>query len=296
MRSRLIVPPLAWLALSAVGACSANVVSAGADANTLSTHALLVVEQTVSAEDARAARSHVSMWFLRVADEQDIDAVTRLVTDVADVPPNGSCVNLGSRGATDKVDPTLGSVELAFAGDVAVEMPMARVALAARAFPDVANLVSGVMYTAPGQTDLKLPLGGPLTVHVAGNEGLPPLIAQTDTPTPPEVILIEGTSIQSPEAEARRGRPLSIAWNAGPGGDLIYVDVDPIPGSPSDRVRCAMPDTGVGQISAMAIPETQTLALSMHRVRATVLRTATGEVGTAHFDVAVTGRVRVAAP
>jgi hypothetical protein len=109
-------------------------------------------------------------------------------------------------------------------------------------------------------------------------------------------VSVDGLPLDSPALEARIGQPLEIKWTPGSAGDRIYVDIDPIPGSPSDRVRCAMPDTGSGRIAAVAIPETSALNLSIHRVRVSSLRTTAGEVGTAHFDVAVAGKVKVATP
>jgi hypothetical protein len=296
MRSSPVPVLLPALALACVGLTGcANEVVASADATTTSMRALLVVEQTLTADRADETRSHASMWFMRVLDEQAVEPVTRLVTDLVEVPASGLCVN-PARNAPQPVPAYLGPVELAFAGQVDVRTGAARVPLAVRAFPDVANVVSGVMYTAPGQADLSLPLGGLLSVFATGAEGLGAWEASTDAPSPPADVRIEGLPLDAPELEAPRGRPLSISWRAGEGTDVIYVDIDPVPGSPSERVRCAMPDTGSGTIASLAIPETSQLQLSIHRVRVSTLRSVAGEVGTAHFDVAVAGRVKVAAP
>lgn len=294
MRSRFISPVLPLLAVAPLGlaACTNDIV-AGADANTSSTHALLVVEQTVPVQTDDSTRSHASMWFLRVADDQSVDTATRLVADVVEVPALGTCVNLGVP-ASSPVPAGLSPIELAFAGDVAVESGAARVQLAMRAFPDVANLVSGVMYTAPGQSDLALPLGGAFGVSTSGADGIAALVAKADAPVPPRLVRLDGLGLDDTVLEARRGVPLAISWQQEASGDLIYVDIEPVPGTPSDRVRCAMPDTGAGSISASAIPETSTMNLSVHRVRVAPLRTASGDIGTAHFDVAISARVKVA--
>lgn len=295
MRSRFFTRLLPLLAVSPLGlaACTNDIV-AGVDANTSSTHALLVVEQTVPVQADDATRSHASMWFLRVADEQSVDTATRLVADVVEVPALGTCANVGVP-ASEPVPASLSPIELAFAGEVAVESGAVRVPLAMRAFPDVANVVSGVMYTAPGQSDLALPLGGPFGVSASGADGISGLVAKAEAPVPPRSVKLDGLSLDDAELEARRGAALAISWQQEAPGDLIYVDIDPVPGSPSDRVRCAMPDSGAGSISSSAIPETSTMSLSVHRVRVAPLHTPSGDIGTAHFDVAISARVKVAA-
>jgi hypothetical protein len=296
---RLLTAPLVAMTVLFAGpilfGCSADVVAAGADANASSTHALLVVEQSAPSDSAEPARSHASMWFLRVSDEPSVDAVTRLVTDQTELPALGTCVAPASRSA-ERISGTLAPVDLAFAGDVFIDTPSSTVQLAVRAFPDVANLVSGVMYTAPGQSDLGPLAGGEMAVRATGSEGLGVLSAIAEAPGLPQELRINGLSIDSTDLRAQRGRPLAISWIAGEPGDGVYVDIDPVPGSPSDRVRCALADTGAGQIAPVAIPETSQLRLSLHRVRVTALHAASGDVGTAHFDVAVTAKVKVEAP
>ncbi len=296
MRSLLVSLLVPILGLTAV-ACSANVVPAGADANTSSMHALLVVEQSTPVDSSDTARSHASMWFLRTSDEPSasVEAVTRLVTDQTELPTLGTCVAPASRRA-DRIDATLSPVELAFAGDVFVDSGNAQVQLAVRAFPDVANLVSGVMYTAPGPTDLGPLAGSALAVRTTGADGIPALSALADAPSIPREVHLEGMALDAPELEAHRGHPLTVTWAAGSPGDLMYVDIDPVPGSASERVRCALADTGSGQIAAMAIPETSAMSLSVHRVRIAPLRSGSGEVGTAQFDIAISGKVKIAAP
>lgn len=286
---------LSALLVAGAGLGCANEVVASADANTSSLRTLLVVEQNASVNTAETPRSHASVWFMRVSDEASVDAVTRLVTDLIEVPGNGQCVNPAVR-KPQAIPAGLGPVELAFAGEVSVGTSTARAPLSVRAFPDVGNVVSGVMYTAPGQGDLGAPLGGLLTVWASGADGLGGMVADTDAPSPPRLVRIDGRALESADLEARPGQALSLTWQPGTASDLIYVDIDPVPGSPSDRVRCAMPDTGSGSVASLAIPETSMLNLSIHRVRVAPLRNAMGEVGTAHFDVAVAGRVKVAAP
>ena len=288
-----LLPVIAALPFG-MAACTNDVVAV-ADANTSATEALLVVDQVVAAQGEDATRSHASMWFLRASDEPSIAAASRLVADGVEVPALGTCVNVGDP-ATQAMPPSLSPIELAFAGEVTVEAGSVRVPLAMRAFPDVANLVSGVMYTAPGQTDLALPLGGSFGVRTSGAEGLSAIDALAEAPVAPASVKLDGLELDAADLTARRGQALAITWQPAAAGDLVYVDVEPVPGSPSDRVRCAMADSGEARLSETAIPETDAMTLTIHRVRVAPLRTSSGNVGTAHFDVAISTRVKVAAP
>jgi hypothetical protein len=115
-------------------------------------------------------------------------------------------------------------------------------------------------------------------------------------PHAPVGIAIDGHALPSSELLARRGKHLTMKWLAGSAEDLLYIDVDPIPGGTRDRIRCSLADTGVGQIPAMAIPESSEMNIAIHRVRDVSLRDESGAVGMAHFDLSVSTRVRVAGP
>jgi hypothetical protein len=286
-------PILLAAATIAIG-CTGEVTD-GSDADTSSTHALLVVEQSAPVEDKQAVRSHASLWFLRIADERDFTAAASLVSARLELPPVGSCVAVGA--AEDHVMPArISRVDLAFAGDVQVRTRDNSTPLTVRFFPNVADLVSGVMYTLQDQSDLVGPFEGWLSVTATGSGEFEPLDASTRPPVLPEGLTLNGTALPLTEVELQRGQPLSLGWNAGTEGDVIYVDIDPVPAVPAERVRCAFADTGLAEIPQVAVPESSEMGIAIHRSRDVALRSDRGEVGMAHFDLAVTSRVRLASP
>lgn len=289
---RLCSPALVLVALG-LGACSGNVPD-GADATASTTQALVVVEQSVPQNASDTARANASAWFLRVNDPQSLNDANRLVTDVFDVPAVGSCAVLGSQKPPSATSP-MSPVELAYAGDVVVQTDRSRVQLAMRAFPDLANLVSGVVYTARNGSDLLLPAAGTIAVKASGGYDLAPIDAEAYAPAPPDQVTVNGQSLSSDSVSLRGGAPIEISWNAENQGDFIYVDLEPSKGSRSATLRCSLADTGSGQIDAPTLPSAE-LRFSLHRVRTSPLKTATHEVGLARFDFAVTGRAKVALP
>jgi len=186
-------------------------------------------------------------------------------------------------------------VELAYAGEVVVQTDRSRVQLAMRAFPDLANLVSGVVYTARNGSDLLLPAAGTVAFSASGADDLAPVDAQAQAPSPPDGVTINGQSLSSDDVTLRSDAPIVLAWSAESQGDFVYVDLETSKGSKNSSLRCSLADTGAGQIDAASLPASD-LRLSLHRVRTTPLKSGSTEVGIARFDFAVTGRAKVALP
>ncbi len=292
LRSSALVAALAFAAGGAA-ACTGTVVTSDADADTASVHALLVVEQSTPVTDDESTRSQASVWFLRATDDQAATDATRLVTDVLELPEDGACVMMGASSPPD-VAATMTPVELAFAGDVQVLVGNAATDLAVRAFPDVAGLVSGVVYTVRRQTALDLASNNQVRVHASGASEMPSFDATTDAPPPIAGLAINGVAASSPDAAVLRGQPFYLSWTPSGGDDKVYVDLMAIPGSIEERVRCAVSDTGHLQVPAMAVPESESVKMTVHRVRDAALRSDGMETGAAHFDLAVSARVKVA--
>ena len=294
--SSFAAPLVMTLGFVGLSACSGNVGPDGADADTGMTHTLLVVEQNADLSNAEeTSRSLASVWFLRVADERDLEEATHLVSDALELPAVGTCVAIGPR-TLHEVPSSLDPVELAFAGDVNVHAGDRRLRLAVHAFPDVADLLSGVVYTVRDQDELGAPLGSQVRISASGSADFSPVDASAEAPEMPGGLAIEGYALPASAFEARRDRAFSLTWNPGSAKDVIYVDVHPVPSDANDRIRCALADSGAGRIPTMAIPEASEMLIAVHRVRDVPLRTDMGDVGMAHFDLSVSTRVRVAGP
>lgn len=288
---KILQPVLLATAAIAVG-CTGEVVD-GADADTSSTHPLLVVEQSAPAQDSSAVRSHASVWFLRLTDERDFSSATSLVTPRLELPAVGSCVAVGVE--EEHFAPVqISRVELAYAGDVRMRAGDVSTPLTLRFFPNVADFVSGVTYTLQDQNDLGVPFDGWLTVNTTGSNELDPMEASTPSPTMPTGLKLNGVELATEQVTVRRDQSMALAWTPGGVGDLVYVDVDPVPAVPSERVRCAFLDNGMGEIPTVAIPESSEMSLAIHRSRDVALKSDRGDVGMAHFDLSVTARVQVA--
>ncbi len=288
---------VAVLALTGSGlaACTGNVAASEADADTSSVRALLVVEQSAPVSAGDAARSQASLWFLRATDDTAADDATRLVTDELQLPQEGECIALGPRPAAE-IPATLSPVELAFAGDVQIQVGSSRTELAVRAFPDVAGMISGVVYTARKQTMLDLATDRTVRIQATGAAEMPPFSALSEAPPMPTGLTVDGFPASNAELTVHRGRPFTLTWTSGAASDLIYVDVVSAVGDSQERVRCVASDAGRMQLPASAVPDAEAMVLTVHRVRDAALRTESGDAGTAHFDLAVTARVAVAGP
>ena len=160
----------------------------------------------------------------------------------------------------------------------------------------VADLVSGVMYTIHDLNDVQAPFDGWLSLTATGSGEFEPLEASTRPPPLPEKLSINGVTLPLVDTVVPREAPIWLGWAPDSDGDIIYIDIDPVPSASVDRIRCAFSDTGLAEIPRQAIPDTTEMMIAVHRSRYVALRSDRGEVGMAHFDLAVTSRVTFASP
>ncbi|MET0791497.1 MAG: hypothetical protein ABW061_08240, partial [Polyangiaceae bacterium] len=116
-----VVPTLALLASSLGVACSVAPVEDGADADiATSTHALITVERSSSANSAEAPRAAAFAGFVRTPPDVDASAMLRLAGFGLDLPAVGLCGE-PSHDRLRKVPLSpLGRVEFLDAGDVSL--------------------------------------------------------------------------------------------------------------------------------------------------------------------------------
>src|SRR5262249_34993147 len=167
-----------------IAACSGNVVTTS-DASTSTTQALLSVERTVTATDAPSSvRSHASAYFLRLQAGADRTMAARLVGAAAVLPATGQCQPVQMLGDPGMPLASLDPVDLVDVGEVAIEASQVRATLAARAFPDVVDLVSGVVYTTRDLMGDPLPGEGAYTFRISGSYALPAMALEGRAPGP----------------------------------------------------------------------------------------------------------------
>jgi hypothetical protein len=286
--------PTGIAALSAIAfalGCSGTVVSAS-DASTSTTQAMLSVERTATAGDpAGPARAHASAYFLRLQAGADPILAARLVGAMNVLPAIGQCEAVGV--LSDQAMPlaTLGPVDLVDVGEVGLEASNTRATLAARAFPDVADLVSGVVYTTRDLVADPLPDHGTYTFRIAGSNTVLATTLEARAPGPAGNLWVAGVPLRSETLALRRG-DLSIRWEPAAGTDQVYIELASMEDGPLDRVRCAFANDGQAVIAASALPKAAAQSISIHLVRREGVAAPGLDGGWIRFDLATSGTLR----
>ncbi|MFO0756559.1 MAG: hypothetical protein U0359_08720 [Byssovorax sp.] len=301
-----------------VGAgCSAPVVDDVSDASSGMTEGVVVVERSSSADGP--TQSNISAKFMHLGASADPDLAERLVGLRLDLPAPGRCLSMPGADVAGVQSPgslaALGPIELLDVGDVTVhikpvpgEPSQPAMALAARAFPDVGDLVSGVFYTSrdaasdlPGGTTYVLEGSGNLD-RWAGSTGAGPVerfSIEAEAPPAPDDVRV-GDAALADGAQLDEGAPVLVRWHAGDRAksDQILVDLRSAGG---DAVRCAFEDSGEASVPASVL-ESKLLAgpgpltLAFHRIRRRPLGAPalTGiDAGEVRFDLSIVGRATI---
>jgi hypothetical protein len=269
-------------------ACSGNVVSAS-DASATSTQALLSVERTTAATDAPSSvRAHASAYFLRLQAGADRTLAARLVGAVDVLPGLGQCQSAPMLSDQGMPLASLGPVDLIDVGEIALEASSTRATLAARAFPDVVDLVSGVVYTTRDLVGDSLPGEGAYTFRVSGSWALPAMALEGHAPGGIEHLYVGGYALRA-EPLALTREDLAVTWQPPAGADLAYVELASAEDGPLERVRCTFPNDGRATIPAAALPKAAAQTISFHLIRREDVAAPGLDRGEIRFDVATTG-------
>ena len=283
------------VAASAFGAfgCSAPVVDA-ADASGAVTQGLVLVER--SAAGSAAPQTNVSAKFMRLPAAADVDLAERVVGTPFDRPPAGGCMALGA-AADDPALGSLGPIELLDVGDVTVRTGEDAMPLAARAFPDVGDLVFGVFYTSRDAAS-ELPAPARYAFEGSGSTLIDRFSFEADAPSGPEDVRIGDVEL-SEEIVLEEGVAAALTWRAddpATADDRVYVDVIAASGS---AVRCGFRDTGRGVLPGSAL-RAQALGslpagvtVAVRRVREVPFSAPGVDFGEVRFDLSVIGRATV---
>jgi hypothetical protein len=236
-----------------------------------------------------AARASASAYFLRLSVAADERVAARLVGADLTLPAPGTCV---------KVEPTrdeglklasLGPVDLVDVGEVSVESGETRATLSARAFPDLMDLISGVVYASRDDTSLPA-ADGAYRVRISGSTSLSPLLLAATTPAPVTDLRIGDTPADlGPIVLARSF--LSVTWQPA-GADSIYVELSSSDTGSVERVRCAFGDDGHALVNEEDLPRGNAQSLAVHRLRRQPLGPFGLDGGEIRFDEAVTTNLR----
>jgi len=271
------------------------VVSAS-DASTSTTQALLRVERTATAGDATSSvRAHASAYFLRLQAGADQALAARLVGAANVLPPAGQCEAVEVLGDQGMSLSSLGPLDLVDVGEVTLEASQTRATLAARAFPDVVDLVSGVVYTTRDLVADSLPEQGAYTFRIGGSAALPPLALQAHAPGPVHDLRVGGAALGSETIAAPR-QDLHVTWQPAAGTDLVYLELASMEDGPLDRIRCTFTNEGRAVIAASALPKASLQSLAMHLVHREAVVAPGLDGGEIRFDLATSGTLRFEEP
>jgi hypothetical protein len=251
-------------------------------------------------------RTHVSASFVRVTGSIDLRTAERVVGSSLPFAagPERGCAWLDP--PTELVAPPAAgaSIELLDAGEVLLRADGGALPLAQRAFPDVGDIVSGVVYTSrDDRTDL--PTAGTLLIETTGSARVAGFRVEVEAPEPLAGVRVADQPIEAGEIAAEAGERLVLGWQPGDvgAGDRVFVDLTAPQGNLAGRtLRCGFDDTGNGQVAAEQLGAWSAgveLELTVHRHRRATGEPADGQTSdgavraVVDFDFAVTARLSV---
>lgn len=253
--------------------CSATVVDDGdaADGIDQAPQASVAVERTtfVPSSQDKAVRSHVSALFMKVLGGLDYELAHQMIgaTERPDLEAPTGCRYREQLESPPLGEAAGGTIELVDVGDLTLRIEAQTMPLAARAFPDVGDMVSGLIYTSrDDSTDL--PAGGIYVFESSGSAALESIVLQAEAPLPPEDVKLGSGLLASDEAALAAGEPLVISWEPGDGDDRIVLELA-VPEQDSTSLRCVFDDNGSGSVPASLLdlrPGTE-VEVAVHRLR-----------------------------
>jgi len=257
---------------------------------------LLSVERTVAAgEPTASVRANASAYFLRLQAGADQALAARLVGAANVLPAIGQCEPVAVLGDQGMPLASLGPVDLIDVGVVNLEAQATRATLAARAFADVVDLVSGVVYTTRDLVADPLPVLGAYTFKISGSPALPAMALEGRAPGQVDEPYVAGRPLGPDTITAPRA-DLAITWQPQSGTDLVYVELASAEDGPLERVRCTFANEGRALIASSALPKASAQSFSIHLVHREVVTAPGLDGGEIRFDLATSGTLRFEAP
>lgn len=207
-------------------------------------------------------RSNVSAKFVQLS-EGDRALAFKLVGVRPSIPAVGECVSLASLEELERIPAQAGamSADLVDAGDVTLSVRSAEgsqeIKLSPRAFPDVADLVSGVFYTSP-DADMALPPAARYSLGATGSASVDGFSVEVDAPSSPIITSVSDVAV---------GSDIHLTWDASssaatPDGN-VYVDF-----RGSTTHRCTFADKGEALLprEMLSAADRGEATLTLHRL------------------------------
>lgn len=265
---------LAFLTPIAVAACAGPTEALepldGSSAGLTRSLGVIEIDADLDGGDERAVIAAAFARY-RDLDERDVESLIGQTLDAARITPRGSCrLLVGSAAPIDLGDiesSVTSELELLDIGSLHVDVSVARtletgsgVDLAARTFPDLASLMSGVRYGGIldlGATTRFVDEGGSLSFRSGGSDDLEAFVVTADHPGGLADFRLGKTDDDGSSALRWQLAPESIdrnvaalfRWSAGDPSDLVEVEID----AGGSRLVCASDDRGGLRIAADAL-------------------------------------------
>ncbi len=268
-------------------------------------HGYLEVDRSSGWGPDEGAREAASATFLRMQQGSDPGVVARLVGAIPELPAPGSCRVQNADEPTSLPLRTLNPVELVQVGDVAVRSAASSTRLVTRAYPDVAHLVSGVVYTSSGREQPGA--RGPVTFEVSGAEGVPGF--EFDAPMPPAIdkVSLNGVEVSDERDWLALGDAVELSWQASEedvtlpasvgavaGPDRYFVDLTITNRGEAPRtIRCSGEAQAKLHVPLVLTEQTQAVTLTSHRLRTVKLATTALSSGEVRLDTARSASVKL---
>lgn len=278
LRLGLALPAVALLALG----CSAEMASYSTDAATGSTHALISIQRSASADGQTAARAGAVAGFVRMPADIDADSVLSLVGLGLQLPAPGTCTRRLTPSDPSLPMSSMGHVELLEAGDVSLDAANATTTLAPRAFPTITDRISGVLYTTRDRSADPLPASVRYTVRTSGGVNVEPLMVSTEAPALFSNVTVGGVPLGD-VGTIRTSQPLDFDWTGRSAEDLVYVELSKSDGSAG--AICTFHDAaGSGTVPAGTLDALGAGRVAVHRLRTREFSSAGIDSGELRFD------------
>jgi hypothetical protein len=210
-------------------------------------HARVLVERSA---DSGTVRTNVSAKFFQVVGKE-LELADRFIGFGPALPAEGECMAMTALDGTLTRPSTDFAVDLLDVGDVVLSLPRvdSQTLLAARAFPDVGEIVSGVFYTSPN-AELGLPAPGRYKLEAGCFDVQSPHArSQCLGTTLGDGLTIEAVAPSPPTnaglsagASVRRGSDLKVRWDVDATPSVqstIYLDF-----IAERSYRCSFADEG----------------------------------------------------
>lgn len=230
--------------------------------------------------------------FLRLSAGSNERIAAHLVGVDLFLPDLGTCAPIEVLRDNGLPLASVNPIDLVDVGEVTVETDSTKATLAARVFPDVADLISGVFYTTRTGSGVSPVARGSYRLRATGSSTFPSTALQATAPADFEWLLLNEQPIQSDPLVLGRA-DVRLQWSANQ-ADIVYVNLSSSASEDgvAERVRCTFPDEGHGTIPVSVLPRSANQRISVHRLHTEAVQEPGVDGGEIRFNQALTANLR----